>query len=161
MEDSKYQTLEPGALIIKAAGEYVQVPAGEPIKAHIDSVKKTQQPSYDDITVLVPKVVIGFKIDETDGEGQVYSGWFTPSLNEKAKLTKLVKALFPSKDIAEVDPTEFIGLPVRIVLSEPNDNGRQNIESYLKPTSDQKVVETAAEVAADELETLFDEEDEA
>lgn len=146
MEDNKYTPVAKGEFVLSQSGkDYVQVPAGEPFKAHISKIEVVQSPKFDNPTEIEDKLAIGFKLDEDiEGSGQVYTNWYRPSLNPKAKLTPLVLSLYNGKVPASLDVTDMVGLPLRIVLTEgveKNGKKRQYVASYLKPTSDQKKVE--------------------
>ena len=145
MEDNKYVPVVKGDFVLTQGGpDYVQVPAGEPFKAHISKIDVVQSPTFDNPNVLEDKLAIRFCLDEEiDGEGQIYTNWYRPSLNPKAKLTPLVLSLYNGKVPEALDVTDMLGLPLRIVLTEgveKNGKNRQYVASYLKPTPAQKKV---------------------
>lgn len=123
--------------------DYVQVPAGEPLRAHISRLETTQDTAFES-SELVTKLVVRFSLDEQiEGQGQVYSAWLNPSLNPKSKMFKMLSALYGGNIPNPVDPSNLLGLPVRIILTEgieKNGKKRQYIENYLKPASDQSVI---------------------
>lgn len=150
MEDQAplYESVKPGEIILKSTGDYVQVPAGEPLEAHIDSVEKTKVQKFES-DEMEEKLVIGFTLDQDiDGKGQVYTGWYRPSLNPKSKLFPLLVAIYSGNIPSPVDITDLVGRPLRVVLTkgvEKNGRTRQYVESYLKPTETQKRVEVKAD----------------
>lgn len=143
IEDNQYNEVAKGEFVLSSAGDYVQVPDGEPLKMHISSVKKILAKKYGS-EELEEKLAVGFKLDEDiEGKGQVYTSWYRPSLSPKANLTKLIVALY-GKIPATLDVTELVGMPVRATLTRGEDDSksmnRQFVDTYLKPSSDQKKV---------------------
>lgn len=163
-EESKFASapLNKGDLILSQGGkDYVQIAAGEPYEAHIAKIEVVQSPVYDNPTETEEKLAIGFQLDaDVDGKGQIYTNWYRPSLNPKAKLTPLVLSLYNGKVPDTLDPTDMLGRPLRIVLTEgveKNGKTRQYVASYLKPTSAQKIVDVEApKVVEDTLLTEAD-----
>jgi len=159
MDDRKeIRDVAPGEFTLKASGEYNLAEEGEPIKAHIKSVKAIETENFDK-TEMVTKAVVAFELDEGEGQGQVYTKWFTPTLHPKGTLLPMVKAVFG--DLPE-EPIELArdlpGKPLRIVLKNvEGDNGiRQNIDGYLKATKDQKTVDMSPPVEQEvNLDDLF------
>lgn len=151
----EYEELAKGEMVLKSAEDYVTVPDGEMLKCHIGEVKTVEADNYDK-TEKVKKLVIGFELDEDiDGKGQVYTGWYTPSLNPKSNLAKLVTAIY-GKLPTQVDPKEFEGMPLRITLVNREREGviRQYVDTYFKPLPEQKKVEKplTLEEAVDTIE---------
>lgn len=151
------EEIKPGEMVLTEGGDYAPVSDGEPFKAHISSLKEVEGKNFD-TGEPEPRLAIDFTLDEGEGQGQVYSAWYKPSLFPKSNLGKLLVALF-GEIPRELDVTTLKGLPLRITLKTKGENGRQFPDTYLKPAADQKKVEVA-EVKKDVVptETLTEEE---
>lgn len=154
MQDENYGEVAKGDFVLSAAGDYVEVPDGEPLKVHICSVKKVQAKKYGS-EELEDKLAIGFKLDEDiKGKGQIYTSWYRPSLSPKANMTKLIVAMY-GKIPAQLDVTDLLGMPLRVTLTKGSDDAkgmnRQFVDTYLKPTSDQKKVDEGTELNLDDI----------
>ena len=134
--------------------DYVKVDAGEPIKAHITAVKTGTKPFKGEEQ---DRMFVYFKLDEGEGEGQVYRGDFNPKLTtpdspKQSNLSKFVTLVYGAVQ-TKLDPKDLIGRPIRVLLSEPwGDKKLQFVNSFLKPATSQKRIEadvlpTAEEVA--------------
>lgn len=153
--DNETKDLNTGEMVISLTdNKYELVPDGEPLKVHISEVGtrvvpnkfKQQDSDPDEVT----KLVVTQTLDEDiPGKGQTYTGWYTPSLNEKSKLRPLVLAFLG--EIREFDPTELVGKPGRMILINKEKDGqvRQYPDSFLKPAADQKVVKVEKKPAKD------------
>ncbi len=142
-QEKEYQELEPGTMVIDPSDtDFVQVPDGEPFKMHIASVRLIEAPNYHR-TANETKLVIGFELDEDiEGKGQIFTGWFTPSLNPKSNLHPLVMAVFG--ELKAIDPAvDLPGMPLRVTVENKEKDGviKQYPKSYLKPAKDQTKVE--------------------
>lgn len=159
--DNETQDLIAGKMVISLTdNKYELVPDGEPLKVHISEVGTKTVPNkfkqLDSDPDEVTKLVIGFTLDEDiEGKGQTYTGWYTPSLNEKSKLRPVVQAFLG--EIREFDPTELVGKSARMVLINKDKDGtvRQYPDSFLKPAADQKDVKVEKKkdtfVSADDI----------
>lgn len=144
----EYKEVQPGEVKIEAAGddypEYVKVDAEEPFKAHITKFREgTRFNKKNDEDE--PRWFYWFELDEGPGKGQEYRGDFFPKLSKtgNTKLTNLSKFVqaVTGELLQELDPMSLIGKPVRIELSEPwGDKQMQFVNTYKKPTADQKAV---------------------
>lgn len=152
MQDETEKTLQPlakGDMTITAGGgDYVAVEVGEPHEAHISNVEIGEGNNFN-TGEKESRLVVSFKLDKGEGAGQVYKAWFKPSLHEKAKLTKLVSAIFGEVP-AGIDPWELVGHPVRITLrtSEKNPD-RLVVDTYLKPAKGQVKIEQDTVISPD------------
>lgn len=168
MEERQQEDLQKGDMVI-TGGDYTQVPDGEQLKVHIGKTSKVLTDNYEK-TEKVWKLVVPFVLDEEiEGQGQVYSSWFSPSMNPKSNFAKLLVAVY-GKLPAKVDPTELEGKPLRITLVNKDKDGvtKQYVDSYFKPATDQKDVvveqpkdvvvktEEVIEMTEAELDELFD-----
>lgn len=165
--DSSTEMLKPGDMVISPNDDkYELLPDGEPLQAHISEVGLRTVPNKfketDSDPDEVNKLVVKVKIDEDiPGQGQVYTGWYTPSLNEKSKLRPLIVAALG--EVREFDPTELVGKMVRVVLvNKPKDGvDRQFPDSFLKPAKDQKIAEVkkttddVQDMSKEEFDNLF------
>lgn len=159
--DNEIEDLIAGKMVISLNdNKYEIVPDGEPLKVHISEVKTTRIPNKfkqrDSDPDEVTKLIIGYTLDEEiEGKGQVYSGWYTPSLNEKSKLRPVVLAALG--EIREFDPVELIGKSLRITLRNDvkDDMTKQYPDSAFKPAADQKDVKVEKKkdtfVSADDI----------
>ncbi len=146
--EEKYQNLAVGEMVISPEDkEYELVPDGEPLKVHIANVQKVKGSKYGEPDVPETKLSVGFELDEDiAGKGQVYTQWFTPSLNPKSKLAQMINALFG--ELKPFDPAkDLVGQPLRIVLINKDKEGttKQYIQSFLKAATDQKFVKVETE----------------
>jgi|JI10StandDraft_1071094.scaffolds.fasta_scaffold01957_26 hypothetical protein len=153
--EHEQKDLEKGEMVLKAGGgDYAPLAEGEPLKMHIGKTSIVETDNYDR-TGKETKLVVPFVNDEEgEGNGQVYKKWFTPSLNPKGNLAKLLVALY-GEIPAELDPVELEGKPVRVVLTNKERDGvtKQYADTFLKPAQDQKPVDVI--VSADEdLDTV-------
>jgi hypothetical protein len=147
VDNTNERSFEPVAkgqfVLSNLGGDYIQIAAGEPFEAHISAVEVTKDKKYgaENDDELVDRLVIKFTIDEDmDGKGQVYTNWYTPSLNPKSKLYPLLMALYSGDIPIPLDVTDLIGRPLRLTLTEGverNGKFRQYAASYLKPKSTQ------------------------
>lgn len=162
--EQDYKELTKGEMVIKAGGgDYITVPDAEMLKVHIGKTSTVETDNFEK-TEKVNKLVVPFVLDEDiEGKGQVYTSWFTPSLNEKSNLAKLLVAVY-GKIPGEVDPVELEGKSLRITLVNKDKDGvtRQYVDGFFKPAADQKDVKVEAKdvvVAADEdldlIEAVF------
>lgn len=144
--EHEYKELAPGEMVLDPSGDFVQVPDGEPLKAHIASVKLIEAPNFDR-TGTETKLVINFELDEDiEGKGQLFTGWFRPSLNPKSNLAQLVVAV--CGELKPIDPAvDFPGKPLRLIIENKEKDGvtKQYPKSFLKPAKDQKEVEVVKE----------------
>jgi hypothetical protein len=140
--DQDYKELQKGEMVISASGgDYTIVPDGEMLKVHVGKTSTVLTDNFEK-TEKVNKLVVPFVLDEeVEGKGQVYTSWFTPSLNEKSNLAKLLAAVY-GKIPTEVDPVELEGKSLRITLVNKEKDGaiRQYVDSFFKPDKDQKDV---------------------
>jgi len=158
-----YVELQKGEMVISAKGsDYVLVPDVEMLKVHIGKTRTVLTDNFEK-TEKVNKLVVPFILDEdNEGKGQVYTSWFTPSLNEKGNLAKLLVAVF-GKIPATVDPVELEGKPLRVTLKNKDKDGvtKQYLDAYFKATSDQKDVKVEPKatqdhvLSDDELDEMF------
>lgn len=148
------ESLKAGDMIIKSSSggdfeDYVKLEAGEPLKAHVVDVKPGEKLFKGE---LQPKLFVYFELDEGDGKGQRYRGDFNPTLTspsspKQSNLSKFAALLY-GEGVTEVDPADFIGRPIRILLSEEwGDKHLQFVNDYLKPAPDQRKVEVEAKPA--------------
>jgi hypothetical protein len=156
-QEHNYTDLLPGEMVLNPGGDFIQVPDGEPLKMHIASVKLIEAPNFDR-TGTETKLVVNFELDEDiEGKGQIFTGWFRPSLNPKSNLAQLVVALFG--ELRSVDPAvDFPGKALRVVIENREKDGvvKQYPKSFLKPAKDQKDVDVTKsddlpEVAIEDL----------
>lgn len=156
-QERNYKELTPGEMVLDPSGDFVQVPDGEPLKAHIASVKLIEAPNFDR-TGTETKLVVNFELDEDiEGKGQLFSGWFRPSLNPKSNLAQLVVAV--CGELKAVDPAvDFPGMPLRIIIENKEKDGviKQYPKSFLKPAKDQKKVDVSKTEEELNVEELFD-----
>lgn len=133
--------------------DYVKIEPGEPIKAHITAVKAGTKIYLGEEQ---DKMFVYFKLDEGDGEGQVYRGDFNPKLTsvdspKQSNLSKFVALVYGAQQ-AKLDPKDLIGRPIRVLLSEPwGEKGLQFVNSYLKPAPGQKRVEADTVLSAEDV----------
>lgn len=149
-EDREYKELAPGEMVLDPTDtDFVQVPDGEPLKAHIASVKLIEGMNFEK-TAPETKLVVNFELDEDiEGKGQLFTGWFRPSLNPKSKLAEVVVAVFG--ELKAVDPAvDFPGMPLRLIIENKEKDGviKQYPKSYLKPAKDQ----TKVDLTGDDIE---------
>lgn len=156
----EYETKEltKGEMVIKAGGgDYITVPDAEMLKVHIGKTSTVETDNFAK-TEKVNKLVVPFVLDEDiEGKGQVYTSWFTPSLNEKSNLAKLLVAVY-GKIPAEVDPVDLEGKSLRITLVNKDKDGvtKQYVDGFFKPASDQKDVELESKDVVVEPDTDLD-----
>lgn len=143
------EDVKAGEIVVEEGGDYVPVEEGEPYKAHIGKVGKTERIKYGTVDQKETALVIGFELDEGPGKGQVYSGWYTLSLHEKSALGALCAAVF-GEIPKSLDVTSLEGMPLRITLYTKPSNGRQYPKTYLKAAADQKKVEVKDQVLTPE-----------
>lgn len=163
--EQDYKELAKGELVIKAGGgDYVLVPDGEMLKVHIGKTSTVEADNFEK-TEKVTKLVVPFVLDEEgDGQGQVYTSWFAPSLNPKSNLAKLLTAVYDGKIPSEIDPVELEGKSLRITLVNKDKDGvtKQYVDGFFKPAADQKdvVVEKQKDVVvkAEEVDEITEEE---
>lgn len=133
------QDLQPGELVLSLTGDYKSLPAGEQLYAHISKVGTVDTLNFEK-TEQVKKLTVSFEVDEPEGKGQTYTKWYTPSLNPKSTLSKVLMAVY-GEIPASFDPTDLVGKPVRIMLKDYEREGvtRQTVEAVFKPAKDQTV----------------------
>lgn len=153
--EQDYKELEKGEMVIKAGGsDYITVPDAEMLKVHIGKTSTVETDNFEK-TEKVNKLVVPFVLDEDiEGKGQVYTSWFTPSLNEKSNLAKLLVAVY-GKIPGEVDPVELEGKSLRITLVNKDKDGvtRQYVDGFFKPAADQKDVKLETKDVVVEADT--------
>jgi hypothetical protein len=147
-QPKQFPELTPGDMVLEASAsggdfeDYVSLDPGEPIKAHIVSTRPGQKMfkgEYQD------KLFVYFEVDEGPGKGQRYRGDFNPTITsptspKQSNLSKFATLVFGEAPTT-LDPTDLLGRPIRILLSEPwGDKGLQYANTYLKASADQKTV---------------------
>lgn len=157
--DQEYKDIAPGDMIItKSNGpEYELVPDAEMLQVHVSRVQTMLGDNYDR-TAKEEKLVIGVTLDEDiPGKGQVYTGWFTKSLNEKSNLTKLVAAVY-GEIPASFDPTDLVGKMLRVTLKNKDKDGstRQYLDGFFKAAKGQSIPEDEL-VSGEDLDKAIDE----
>lgn len=160
MEEAKPTDVAPDFRFNISSGsdEYVPAPVDQPLKAHVRSIRETKQvdefktrpdgspnPNYGKEKQIL---VFGFKLDESDAKGQVYTAWVSNNVSERSNLGRISKALFGDHlKIATVAASEILGLPLRITLRPGKRNPDRlnvDVEKLFGPTEDQKRVEVEA-----------------
>lgn len=154
--EHEQKELEKGEMVLKAGGgDYAPLPEGEPLKMHIGKTSIVETDNFDR-TGKETKLVVPFVNDEDgEGNGQVYSKWFTPSLNPKGNLAKLLVAVY-GEIPAELDPVDLEGKSVRVVLTNKERDGitRQYADTFLKPSKDQQDIDAVTAVFGKDIEQV-------
>ena len=116
------------AIISRNSGNFVTM--GEGIhEATITSAEIKQLPKFDNPSELEDKLIIRYK----NAADEEISGFYKPSLHEKANLTKVVVALRGSVP-AQLDTKQLIGLKARVIV-ETGNNGKQRLTKVMKATT--------------------------
>lgn len=146
----EYREFDPSVLKASNGGggdfaDYVMLPAEEPFKAHIDSLKIADKFSKQ-TGKEEERLYVWCELDEGDGKGQKYRADFNPVITPKGSSKKSNLADFLEKVYGEhqstIDAKDIIGRPIRIELSEPwGEKNLQFIKTFKKPSADQKRVE--------------------
>jgi hypothetical protein len=158
-EERKFEPVNPGDISLEfLGGEYVQVEAGEPIKAHVWDVEKTMGTNFN-TKEPEEKLAVQFELDEGEGKGQRYSCWMGKAITERTTVGKLITACFgsldaaPRNELGQFDPAVFKGQPLRVYLTKGKDvNGklRQYVDTKEKPFSGPTKDQTPGEYKTDE-----------
>ncbi len=143
--------------------DYVMLEAEEPFKAHITKIKKGEKFNKTS-QEMQDRVYIFCELDESDGKGQTYRCDFNPKLSKpdqtkQTYLADFLKAVYGTPQL-KFDPKDLIGRPLRVMLSEPwtkpgGDKPMQFINKTLKPTADQKKVESDVELTPEEAAEIM------
>lgn len=165
MEERKPMVDWPAGKKIESSGggsgeyaDYVKLDPGDPIKAHVTAVKAGTKAFKGEEQ---NRMFVWFKLDEGPGIGQVYRGDFNPKLTspDSPKQSNLAKfaALLYGAPQSELDPTDMIGRPIRVLLSaEWGDKKLQFADTYVKPALDQKRVKVENTLTAEDIAEVFE-----
>ena len=144
------QDLQPGELVLSIGSDYKPLEVGTLLPALITKVGTVDTMNFEK-TEQVKKLTVSYEV-----EGQVYTKWYTPSLNPKSTLSKVLTAVYGELP-AKLDPTDLVGRPVQVMMKDYEREGvtRQTIDGVFKPTKEQVA---AAPVVEDfDLDSALDE----
>lgn len=142
--------LQPGELLLSLGSDYKTLEVGVLLPALITKVGTVDTLNFEK-TEQVKKLTVSYEV-----EGQTYTKWYTPSLNPKSTLSKVLTAVY-GEIPGTLDPTDLVGRPVQVMLKDYEREGvtRQTIDGVFKATKEQQA---AAPVVEDvDLDAMLDE----